>query len=199
MAHGEKIPLSFSTQGKGRIVTGLSWDPRTDKIGFVDQVVRGETQHDLDLTCFIYDASGEFIDYVGAEAQDSMDQSGHVYHSGDDMTGEGGGDDETISAELNALPAEIHALIFLAEIKSRHVFGDVDRPSARLFDSASGDVILETALADNADDKNKSACVLWGIVRDSAASTGWSLIPIRDCPDLADITEWGPYLARYLA
>lgn len=199
MAAMEKIPLQFSTQGKGRIVTGLSWDPRSDKIGLVDQVVRGDSQHDLDLSCFAYDANGEFIDYVGAEAQDSMDQSGHIYHSGDDMSGEGGGDDETINAELNALPAETHALIFLVEIKSRHVFGDIDSPTARLFDALSGDIILETAIAEGADDKNKIACVLWGIVRDSASSTGWSLLPVRDCPDLADISEWGPFLARYLA
>lgn len=195
----QKISLSFSTQGKGRIVTGLSWDPRTDKIGLVDQVVRGDSQHDLDLTCFVYDQNSEFIDYIGAEAQDSMDQSGHIYHSGDDMSGEGGGDDETISAELNALPLDVHALVFLAEIKSRHVFGDIDRPAARLYDSQSGDIILDTLLGEEADDQNKSACVLWVVMRDSAAPTGWALIPVRDCPDIADITEWGPYLARYLA
>lgn len=199
MSTSEKIFLQFSTQGKGRIVTGLSWDPRADKIGFVDQVVRGDSQHDLDLSCFVYNENGEFIDYIGAQAQDSMDQSGHIYHSGDDLTGEGGGDDETISAELNALPAGIHALIFLAEIKSRHVFGDIDRPSARLFDALSGDIILETVLAEEADDKNKIACILWAVTRDSAAPTGWSLSPIRHAPDLAKITEWGPYLARYLA
>lgn len=195
----EKIPLQFSAQGKGRIVTGLSWDPRTDRIGFVDQVINKDSQHDMDLACFLYDAHGEFVDYVGAEAQDSMDQSGRVYHSGDDMSGEGGGDDEAITAELSALPADIHALIFLAEIKSRHVMGDIDSPSARLRDSLTGEVILETVLAENADDKNKIACVLWAILRDPASPSGWSLAIIRHCPDLGDISEWGPYLARYLA
>ncbi len=195
----EKISLQFSAQGKGRIVTGLSWDPRTDRIGLVDQVINKDSQHDMDLSCFLYDESGEFIDYVGAEAQDSMDQSGRVYHSGDDMSGEGGGDDETITAELSALPADIHALVFLAEIKSRHVMGDIDRPAARLLDSLSGEVILETYLAESAEDKGKIACVLWAIRRNAASPSGWSLSIIRHCPDLADISEWGPYLARYLA
>lgn len=199
MAPSDKTPLQFSTQGKGRILVGLSWDPRPDKIGFIDQVVRKDSQHDMDLTCFLYNAESEFVDYVGAEAQDSMDQSGKVYHSGDDMSGEGGGDDETITAELNALPADIHALVFLAEVKSRHVLGDVDRPSARLLDSLTGDILLETYLAENADDKSKIACILWAISRDPASHTGWSLSAIRTCPDLADISEWGPYLARYLA
>lgn len=108
----DNIPLQFSTQGKGRIVTGLSWDPRPGKVGFIQQVVKKDSQHDMDLTCFMYNVQGEFVDYVGSEAQDSMDQSGKVYHSGDDMSGEGQGDDETISVELNALPVDIHALIF---------------------------------------------------------------------------------------
>lgn len=199
MTAHDKTPLNFSTNGKGRIVTGLRWDPRTDRIGLVSQVVRKDSQHDMDLACFIYNVEGDFIDFVGAEAQDSMDQSGHIYHSGDDMSGEGGGDDETVTVELNALPPDVHALIFLAEVKSRHVLGDINSPAARLVDSFTGDVLLETALAEDADDKAKIACILWGIVRDKASPTGWSLTNIRNCPDLADINEWGPYLARYLA
>ena len=126
-----------------------------------------------------------------------MDQSGHVYHSGDDMSGEGGGDDETVTIELSRLPDDIHALVFLAEVKSQHVLGDIDRPSARLFDSMTHDVILETYLAEDAADKNKIACVLWAITRDDSAEAGWSLRHIGQCPDLSAVSEWGSYLSRY--
>lgn len=199
MSGSTKFPLQFSTQGTGRVIVGLRWDPREDKVKLLNQVFKKDSQHDMDLTCFIYDAGGEFIDFVGAEAQDSMDQSGHVYHSGDDMSGEGGGDDETITVELAKLSQEIHALVFLAEIKSHHVFGDIDRPSARLMDALTSDVLLETYLGEDAGDKGKIACILWTIVRDPSSPTGWSLTQIGTCPDLAGISEWGGYLSRYLA
>lgn len=78
------------------------------------------------------------------------------------------------------------------------MLGDVEQPAARLIDSLTGDIILATNLGENADDKNKVACILWAIVRDPASPTKWSLTNIRNCPDLAEISEWGPYLARYL-
>lgn len=195
----ETTPLLFSKQGKGRIAVGLSWDPREDKVKLVNQILRKDSQHDMDLSCFLFDAGGDFLDFVGAEAQDSMDQSGRIYHSGDDMTGEGGGDDETISAELAELPEDVHALVFLAEIKSRHVFGDIEAPSARLYDALSREILLELPLAADPGDSNKIACVLWTIARDDASPTGWSLRVHNACPDLTDVTEWGDFLARYLA
>lgn len=198
MSDRTAIPLSFSPQGKGRIVVGLSWDPRADKVRLIDRIARGDSQHDMDLVCYVYNAEGECIDFIGAEAQDSMSESGHIYHSGDDMTGEGGGDDETITAELSVLPDDIDALVFLAEIKSNHVFADIESPSARLFDSLTHEIILESWLGQDAADKNKIACVLWALRRDDVSETGWTLHVVQTCPDVTDITEWGAYLARYI-
>lgn len=198
MSAPQKTPLLFSAKGKGRVVAGISWDARADKVSLVGQLVHKDSQHDMDLACFLYDADGEFIDYVGAEAQDAMSDTGNVYHSGDDMTGEGGGDDETISAELAALPGDVHALVYLAEIKSNHVFGDIESPAARLYDALTGDTLLTLPIAEDKADQAKIACILWTIARDDASPTGWTLRAHNTCPDLADVTEWGPYLARYL-
>ena len=95
---GEKGPLLHSMKARQRVVAGLSWDAREEKkVKMLDRVIKKDSQHDLDICCYLYDKDGECIDFVGAEAQDSVSESGHVYHSGDDMTGTGDGDDEFIS------------------------------------------------------------------------------------------------------
>ena len=198
IAHGQKGSLNQSTKFKQRIVAGLSWDAREDKVGVLGRVMKSDSQHDLDICCYIYNTSGEFIDFVGAEAQDSMDESEKIYHSGDDMSGEGDGDDERISVELAELPDDIQAVVFMAEIRSNHVFGEVDAVTSRIVDGGTENDLLNMAL-NHEDGANKNACVLASVYRDNAASnTGWMLNHIVDYPDILQINDWGEYLKRYI-
>ena len=194
---GEKKPLNHTLQARQRIIVGLSWDAREDKVKFLDRFVKKDSQHDLDLTCYIYNAQGEFIDYVGAEAQDSMDESGKIYHSGDDMSGAGDGDDETISAELAQLPPEVHGIVFLVEVRSNHSFACVDAPFARLADGMTDTNLLETSISGD-EAARSNAFVMCSIFKNPDSSTGWILYNISEFPDISHIADWGSYLAQFV-
>jgi len=195
---GDKGPLGQTMQSKQRVVAGLSWDAREEKVGMLNKFLKHDSQHDLDISCYIYNREGEFIDFVGAEAQDSMDQSEKIYHSGDNMSGAGEGDDERISLELADLPPEIKTIVFLVEVRSAHGFGDLEAPHARLVDSFTEKNLLFVELT-HEEAAEKDAFVFCAINRDSRESpTGWMLTHIADYPDLSKIEDWGQYLARYV-
>ncbi len=190
--------LMFTVKARHRIVVAISWDDRiASKERFLEKVRGGADQHDLDISCFVFDAQGNYIDFVGPMAQDSMDQSGAIYHSGDDATGEGDGDDEFISCELAGVPKDVDSLVFVTEIRSGHVFGDVDAPSLRIADGMTNNNLVELLMAEKAG-KNREACVMARVFRHSGSPTGWKVHIIDEYPDLADVTDWGSYLTRYL-
>jgi stress response protein SCP2 len=196
MAFG--TPLLFTTKARHRIIVAISWDDRiAGKERILEKVRGGADQHDLDISCFVFNNRGEYIDFVGPMAQDSMDQSGAIYHSGDDATGEGGGDDEFISCELAGVPADVHSLVFVTEIRSGHTFAAVDAPSMRLADGMTNKNLYELEMT-AAEGKDKEACVMARIFRDSGSPTGWKLHAIGDYPALSEVTDWGSYLTRYL-
>jgi tellurium resistance protein TerZ len=196
-AKGHTAPLNHTLQSKQRVMVGLSWDPREDKVTLVNQVIKSDSQHDLDVSCYIYNKDAEFIDYVGAEASDSMDESGKIYHSGDDMSGAGDGDDESISAELAALPEHVHALIFMVDIRSNHVFQEIEAPMVRLADGMTDNNLLKVdMIGDTAN--NKNAFILCAILRSATSPSGWMLKNINDYPDISKIEDWGQHLAQYV-
>lgn len=197
-AKGSILSLLHTVKARQRVIAALSWDPRADKASFMDRLRGNDQQHDLDISCFVYNANGDYIDFVGPMAQDSMDQTGAIYHSGDDATGEGGGDDEFISAELAGLPEDTAHLIFLVEIRSNHSFSAVDAPLFRLADGMTNNTLMEIPLAEEGGGKDASACVLVRLFRDFDSETGWSVQWIEEYPSLAEINDWGDYLTRYL-
>ena len=193
---GEKDQLNHTKQARERIIVGLGWDAREDKVGLMGRVMKTDSQHDLDITAYVYNKDGEFIDFVGAEAQDSMDQSGKIYHSGDDMSGEGDGDDEFISVELADLPPKIYSIVFLVEIRSNHNFSDIESPFCRVADGMTNNNLLEINI--NHDEAaNKNAFVMCSIYKSMASETGWMLYNISEYPNVENIEDWGTYLAQF--
>ena len=190
-------PLLHTKSGRERIVVAIRWDERSDKTTIIDTLRGTNQQFDIDLTCFVYDQSGEYIDFVGPMAQDSVGQFGAIYHSGDDATGAGSGDDEFISVELANLPDDTKDIIFVAEIRSNHVFGQIGAPFVRLADGMTDKNLFEHPLTTNTD-KDKKACVMIKIGRDSASPTGWIMQTIGEYPALEEVSDWGYYLVRYL-
>jgi tellurium resistance protein TerZ len=196
-ARGDTAPLLHTLKARERIVVAVRWDPREEDAGIMDRLRGTHHQHDLDITCFVYDDQNEYIDYVGSAAIDGMDQTECIYHSGDDMTGEGNGDDEFISAELAGLPDYVTHIVFLAEIRTKHTFSDIVAPSARLADGMT-DKNLLVSMIDGPEAADKTAFVFARIYRDSASSTGWSVHNIGDFPDITQVEDWGTYLKKYL-
>lgn len=194
-ARGEKVPLYYTREARHRIVCGLSWDARGEKATREDRrAERGghnATTYDLDLTCLMFDADGAYLDYVTGNR--AIDESGAVYHSGDDTTGAGGGDDEQVSVELLRVPEDVSHIVFVAEVKSLHRLGDIGNPTIRIADGKTDRNQL-TARLDEGGDNN--ACIFARIVRNGDS---WDLHYIGAYVNTADIEDWVEPISDYLA
>ncbi len=146
---GQSVPLNVTQEAKQRIFVGLGWNPNEkpglgDKLGAL--IGAREHYHDLDLSCFYFDAQKNCLGAVTADPNSYSDPSGCIYHSGDNVEGIGDGDDEQISVELKDLPQNIETIIFKASIKSGHHFNEIADPSIRLCDGYTGHCFLESSL-----------------------------------------------------
>jgi stress response protein SCP2 len=118
------------TKGAGapplrRVAMGLGWDPAT----------RGRNV-DLDASAIVIGARGKKVDSVWFMSQNAC--RGAVRHSGDNLTGHGEGDDETITVELESLPADVTAIVFTVNSFQGQKFTDVRRAYCRLIDLDTG-------------------------------------------------------------
>ena len=193
---GQSAPLEHTTTMHERIVVGLSWDARGEKVGAISHLISKDSQHDLDINCFVYDKNRTCIDFIGAEANETIDQSGKIYHSGDNMCGAGEGDDETITVELANIPAHYDALVFLVEVSGIHVFSEIENPAIRIVDSMSNSELMHVDLT-HEQGTNSKAFVFTAISRDSTSPSGWTLTNVSDYPDVSQVTDWADYLGRY--
>jgi stress response protein SCP2 len=112
---------------------GLGWDPARAGAGI-----------DLDASCITFDAAGEKLDLVWFVAKEGA--GGAIRHSGDNLTGEGEGDDEVITVDLGQVPPEVDVLLFTVNSYKRHPFTEVDNAYCRLFDLGTGEELVHFAL-----------------------------------------------------
>lgn len=107
---------------------GLGWDA-VKKKGFFG-FGGGQAQVDLDANALMFDAAGGLLDVVWFRQLQSKD--GSVKHSGDNRTGAGDGDDETITVDLTRLPAQVSTLIFTVNNFTGQDFGQIENAYCRL-------------------------------------------------------------------
>ncbi len=198
LSKGDTAPLNVTREAKHRVFVGLGWDPN-EKTGLLDQakaLLKGqELHHDLDLSAYIFDINKRYIGHVSAETGRQVDQTGQIYHSGDNVEGIGEGDDEQISVELKGLDATIHSILFKASIKSGHVFGDIKDPEIRIGDGYSGHTFAQHNLTAEGGAK-KSAYIFAQIIR--TAENTWSIHHIDTYLDMAQPDDWIETLKPYL-
>ncbi|GGS99781.1 TerD family protein [Streptomyces cinerochromogenes] len=108
---------------------GLGWEP----------AFRGK-DIDLDASVIAYGPQRNHIDscYFGKLTI----LNGAVRHSGDNLTGEGGGDDEVITVDLGRLPQEVTGLVFTVNSFSGQKFTEVAKAYCRLVDAATGEELV---------------------------------------------------------
>jgi stress response protein SCP2 len=102
---------------------------------------------DLDASCILYDAHGKDVDRVWFMSKKGA--KGAVQHSGDNLTGSGQGDDETIMVDLGALPRSVTALVFTVNSFQGQPFTEVRRAYCRLIDGQTGDELVRFDLSDS--------------------------------------------------
>ncbi|MEU1019914.1 TerD family protein [Streptomyces sp. NPDC005898] len=112
-----------------QVKMGLGWEP----------AFRGK-DIDLDASVIAYGPNRNHVDscYFGKLSI----VNGAIKHSGDNLTGEGGGDDEVIVVDLGRLPQDVTGLVFTVNSFSGQKFTEVAKAYCRLIDAASGEELV---------------------------------------------------------
>ncbi|WP_369143575.1 TerD family protein [Streptomyces sp. R44] len=112
-----------------QVKMGLGWEP----------AYRGK-DIDLDASVIAYGPQRNHLDscYFGKLTI----LGGSVKHSGDNLTGEGAGDDEVITVDLGRLPADATGLVFTVNSFSGQKFTEVAKAYCRLIDAATGEELV---------------------------------------------------------
>ncbi|WP_411705103.1 TerD family protein [Edaphovirga cremea] len=129
----ETVSLSKQSSALSQLQFGLGWDPIKKK-GLFGGLFGGSSSIDLDAGCVLLDKSGNKIDTIWFRKLKS--DCGSVVHSGDNLTGEGDGDDEVIRVDLNRLPQNAEYLAFTVNSFRGQTFNDVDNAFCRVVDQA---------------------------------------------------------------
>jgi stress response protein SCP2 len=120
-----------------RVAMGLGWDP----------AARGRSI-DLDASAILVGRDGRKRDAVWFMSKKAL--GGRVQHSGDNLTGHGAGDDETITVDLEGLPADVAAIVFVVNSFRGQRFTEVANAYCRLVDLATGAELVRFDLTDSA-------------------------------------------------
>ena len=142
---GQKVDLTKGNPGLKKIMVGLGWD--TNKYD-------GGYDFDLDAAAFLLNAGGkvnEDADFVFYN--NKLHSSGAVEHMGDNLTGDGEGDDEVINVDLSQVPANIEKIDFTVTIHEAETrgqnFGQVSNAYIRVVDDTSGSELIRFDLGED--------------------------------------------------
>ncbi len=145
LAKGQKVDLTKTNPGLTKVMVGLGWD--TNKYD-------GGNDFDLDSSIFLLDETGkvkdpsDFVFY-----NNTTGGNGSVVHSGDNLTGDGEGDDEVVYVTLNDVPSTIQKITFTVTIhdaESRNQnFGMVSNAFIRLVNDANGQELIRYDLGED--------------------------------------------------
>jgi len=151
LVKGQKIDLTKGNAGLTEVIAGLGWDPVTAK-GFFGR----KKQADIDC-----DASAIMLNEEGKLVKDSNLVCFHnkqsacrsVIHSGDNLTGQGDGDDEQIKMDLSRIPADVHKVLIVVNIydcvNRKQDFGMIEKAYIRILDGKNSSELVKFNLSDN--------------------------------------------------
>lgn len=161
LSKGGNVSLSKEAPGLKTIRIGLGWDTR----------VSDGQAFDLDASVFLLGeagkvrSDGDFVFYNNKQGAD-----GSVVHQGDNTTGEGDGDDETVLVHLDKLPAELQKLSFAVTIHEsdtrKQNFGMVSNAFIRVVNEDGG---AEIARYDLSEDASTETAMVFGEIYRNAA------------------------------
>lgn len=135
LTKGQTVSLSKQKPGLSSIAMGLGWD-MAESGGFFSKLFASGDSIDLDASCVILDGALRMIDACWFRQLQAC--SGAVRHQGDNLTGEGDGDDEVIEADLDRLPQDAKHLLFLVNSFRGQTFDSVKNAFCRILDRQTG-------------------------------------------------------------
>ncbi len=145
LAKGQKVDLTKDNPGLNNILVGLGWD--TNKYD-------GSAAFDLDASIFLLAEDGKVTSDADLVFYGNLSHaSGGVTHLGDNLTGEGEGDDEQIEVVLSKIPANIAKVDFTVTIydadKRSQNFGQISNAFIRVVDKSSNTELVRFDLGED--------------------------------------------------
>lgn len=145
LSKGGNVSLTKMAPSLTAVTVGLGWDVRTTT----------GADFDLDASALLCNATGKVVDdqhFVFFNNLKSPD--GSVEHTGDNLTGEGEGDDESINVNLAAVPGHVEKIVFPVSIYDApgrgQSFGQVSGAFIRVVDRSSGSELARYDLTEDA-------------------------------------------------
>jgi tellurium resistance protein TerD len=156
LTKGGNVSLSKEAPGLTAVLVGLGWDVRTTT----------GADFDLDASALMCDTSGKILSdshFIFFNNLTSPD--GSVEHTGDNLTGEGEGDDEAIKVNLASVPAEVDKIVVAVSIYDAEArqqsFGQVRNAFMRVVNQADN---AEIARYDLTEDASTETAMIFGEV-----------------------------------
>jgi tellurium resistance protein TerZ len=173
LVKGQRISLDKEVGGAlSRVVMGLGWDV-AKRGGFLGGLFGGGDSIDLDASCVMFDEAGHAVDTIYYAQLQSRD--GSVIHTGDNLTGEGEGDDEQIRVDLSRVPQNVKTLVFVVNSFTGQDFGRIENAFCRLVDETTGAEIARYNLSGGG---SHTAQVMAKVYRGSEG--GWDMSAIGE-------------------
>ncbi len=161
LSKGGNVSLTKAAPGLTGVVVGLGWDVRTTT----------GADFDLDASAILAGVNGKVVSdshFVFFNNLQSPD--GSVEHLGDNLTGEGEGDDEQVRVDLSTVPGEVDKVVFAVSIYEGNTrgqsFGQVRNAFIRVVNSADNNELARYDLSEDA--STETAMVFGELYRNGA-------------------------------
>jgi tellurium resistance protein TerD len=154
LSKGGNVSLTKEAPNLTAVVVGLGWDARTTT----------GSDFDLDASALLTSEQGKVLsDQHFVFFNNLKSPDGSVEHTGDNLTGEGEGDDEVINVNLAGVPADVAKIVFpvsIYEAESRQQsFGQVRNAYIRVLNAADN---AELARYDLTEDASTETAMVFG-------------------------------------
>lgn len=193
LVKGQKISLEKSDGSSlSRVVLGVGWDVSKGGGGFLGGLFGGGNggSIDLDASVILFDQNKQVLDQVWFAQLRSKD--GSVRHSGDNLTGEGEGDDEKIFVDLSRVPEQVQTIVFTISSFRGQTFEKVENAFCRLIDENSNVEIAKYNLAAKG---NYTALIIAKVYRHNGA---WKMSALGEACQGKTIQDMVPSILPFL-
>jgi tellurium resistance protein TerD len=152
LVKGQKIDLTKGNAGLSNVIVGLGWDPAEPARGFFG--VKKQANVDCDASALLLSESGKLLKKENLVFfHNKQSPCNSVVHSGDNLTGEGDGDDEQIMVNLKAIPSDVHKVLVVVNIydavNRKQDFGMIKSAYIRVMNAAGNSELIKFNLSDN--------------------------------------------------
>jgi len=154
-----------------QVTMGLGWDPAA-----------AGKKIDLDASAIAFDANGAKLEVVWF--MHLKEFRGALWHTGDNVSGQGEGDDEQIRVDLLGLPQQVAAIVFTITSFRGHKFSDVRNAFCRLLDTDTGQELVRYELSDS----QPATAVIMAMLRRTPAGP-WEMRAIGEFHDAKTVKK----------